>query len=82
MEIGGVTYSHIINPYTGNAINNYDAVLVVGDCGYLIDVLSTSMMFNTLDEIKAIEESLSVKTILIKNNKVVYSHPELEIKHR
>ena len=82
VEIGGVTYSHIINPYTGNAINNYDAVLVVGDCGYLTDVLSTSMMFNTLDEIKAIEESLSVKTILIKNNKVIYSHPELEIKHR
>ena len=79
VKIDGVTYSHIINPYTGSAINNYDAVIVINDSGYLGDALSTSMMMNTLEEIKELEFSLSLQTIVIKDGNVLYHHPDLKI---
>ena len=79
VTIDGVTYSHIINPIGGSAINNNDAVIVVSSKGYLGDALSTSMMMNTVDEIKEIEASQNVKCIVIKNKKVVYQNEGLEI---
>ena len=81
VTIDGVTYSHIINPIGGSAINNNDAVIVVSSKGYLGDALSTSMMMNTVDEIKEIEASQNVKCIVIKNKKVIYQNEGLEIYH-
>lgn len=81
VKINDVTYSHIINPVTGNAINNYDAVIVISDKGYLGDALSTSMMMNSVDEIKEIEEIQNVKTIVIKDKKIVYSNKDIEVKY-
>ena len=80
--IDGVTYSHIINPYTGSAINNYDAVIVVSKTGTLGDVLSTSMVFNTVDEIKEIENELDVQTLVIKDHQVVYQNDAIEFGNR
>ena len=80
--IDGVTYSHIINPLTGNAINNYDAVIVISTKGYYGDALSTSMMMNTIDEIKDIEQEHNVKTIVIKDKKIIYKHSEVEVYYR
>ena len=84
-EIQGVIiddtmYSHIINPKTGSAIMENDAVIVITDTrlGYLGDALSTSLMMNTLEEIKEIEKELDAKTIVVKNNQIVYSHPDIE----
>ena len=84
-EIQGVIiddnmYSHIINPKTGSAIMENDAVIVITDTrlGYLGDALSTSMMMNTVEEIKEIEKELDAKTIVVKNNQIVYSHPDIE----
>ena len=82
VTIDGVTYSHIINPVTGSAINENDAVIVVSDSGYLGDALSTSMMMNTVEEIQQIEEQLNVKTIVIKNGKKIYSHKDLRVYSR
>ncbi|MBR0294318.1 MAG: FAD:protein FMN transferase [Bacilli bacterium] len=81
VKINDVTYSHIINPVTGSAINNYDAVIVISDKGYLGDALSTSMMMNSVDEIKEIEEIQNVKTIVIKDKKIVYSNKDIEVKY-
>ena len=78
----GPTYSHIINPVTGSAINKHDAVIVVSSKGYIGDVLSTSMMNNEIDEIKAIEASQNVKCIVIDNKEVTYINIELEVLHR
>ena len=77
--IDGKVYSHIVNPYTGsvNAVN--DAVIVVSDKGYIGDALSTSMMMNTLDEIKVIEQNQKVKTIVIRDNKIIYKNEGIEI---
>ena len=77
--IGGVKYSHIINPFNGSAINNYDEVVVVSESGWIGDVLSTSMMMNTIDEIKAIETAQNVKTIVIKDHQLVYCNQDLKV---
>lgn len=82
VKIGDTVYSHIINPLDGSAINNYDAVIVISDSGYYGDALSTSLMMNTIEEIKDIEEEHGVKTIVIKNKNVVYNHPDVEVLKR
>ena len=79
VTIDGVTYSHIINPTNGSAINLNDSVIVVSDSGYLGDALSTSMMMNTIEEIQEIENTTGVKTIVIRNGRKVYSHQDLKI---
>ena len=77
--IEGVKYSHIINPITGNAVNNYDSIIVVSEDGYLGDALSTSMMFNTIEEIKAIEQTQNVKVIVIKDHQLLYRNEDLQV---
>lgn len=81
VEIDGVIYSHIINPLNGSAINLHDAVIVVGDKGYQGDALSTSLVNASIDEIKDIENSLNVKTIVIDDDSIVYKNESLEVKY-
>lgn len=78
----GPTYSHIINPINGSAINKHDAVIVISSKGYIGDVLSTSMMNNEIDEIKAIENAQNVKCIVIDNKAISYINSDLEVLHR
>ena len=77
--IDNVTYSHIVNPINGSAINENDAVIVLSNSGYIGDALSTSMMLNTVDEIKELENKYEVKTIVIKDKKIIYHHPDVEV---
>lgn len=79
VTIDGVTYSHIVNPLTGSTIMNYDSVIVVSEYGYYGDAISTSMMMNTIDEIKANEQEYNVKTVVIKDNKIVYQNEGLKV---
>lgn len=81
VKIGDITYSHIVNPVNGMAINENDAVIVVSSSGALGDALSTSMMMNTVDEIKAIETAQDVKCVVVKNKTVVYCNEGLELYH-
>ena len=81
VTIDGVTYSHIINPKTGSAINVNDGVIVISSNGAFGDAFSTSLMNNTVEEIKEIEEINDIKTIVIKDNKIVYSHKDIEVKY-
>ena len=79
VTIDGVAYSHIVNPITGSAIMNYDSVVVVSEYGYYGDALSTSMMMNTIDEIKDIEQEHNVQVIVIKDKKIVYQNEGLKV---
>ena len=79
VTIDGVTYSHIVNPVTGSTIMNYDSVIVVSEYGYYGDALSTSMMMNTIDEIKEIEQEHNVKTVVIKDKKIIYQNEEIKV---
>ena len=78
----GPTYSHIINPIIGSAINTQDAVIVISSNASKGDALSTSLMMNTVEEIKAIEASQEIKCIVIKNKEVIYCNSSLEVLHR
>ena len=79
VTINGVTYSHIINPQNGSAINVNDGVIVISENGAYGDAMSTSLMNNTIDEIKEIEKEFDIKTIVIKKNQVAYSNSSLEV---
>ena len=82
VTINGITYSHIINPVNGSAVNENDAVIVISDKGYYGDAISTSMMMNTVEEIKEIEKEHNIKTIVVKNKQIAYCHEEIEVYHR
>lgn len=79
VKIDELMYSHIVNPYTGSAINNYDTVIVVSNSGYLGDALSTSFMLSSIDEIKQMEQSKGVKALVIKDKNIVYRNDSLEV---
>ena len=79
VKIGDVTYSHIVNPVTGSAINNYDAVVVISTNGTLGDAFSTSFMLSSLDEIKEAEAKYNLQVIAIKDKQVLYKSNSLEL---
>lgn len=79
VEIDGVKYSHIVNPLNGAANHQFDSVIVISKTGYYGDAISTSMMMNTIDEIKEIETKYDVKTIVVKDSKITYQHSSLEV---
>ena len=78
-EIGGINYSHIINPLDGSAINRHDAVIVISDEGYIGDGLSTAMMLCTIDEIKELENKCNVKVIVFENKQIIYQNEDVEV---
>ncbi len=77
--IDGVKYSHIVNPKTGSVVSLHDSVIVLTDSGYYGDALSTSMMMNTIEEIKEIEASHNVKAIVIDDGKISYKNDSIEV---
>ena len=83
VKIGNQMYSHIINPITGSAINNYDQVTVISNDdigkGALGDVLSTALMMSTEEEIKEAEKNFAVKVIAIKDGNIVYKSEGLTL---
>ena len=81
VTIDGVTYSHIIDPLTGSAINPYDAVIVISNKGYFGDAMSTSLMLSTLEEIKDADKEYDIEVIVIKNKEILYKSESLEILH-
>ena len=82
VEINGVIYSHIINPFTGSAINKYDATFVVGNSGALTDALSTSFMMMEIDDIKEMETLYGVSALVYKDNNIVYKNDSLKVEHQ
>ena len=82
VEIEGITYSHIINPVTGSAINKHDAVIVLSQSGYLGDILSTDFVNESLDSIKSLESIFDVKSIVIDNGEIAYKNAEIEVTNK
>ena len=79
VEIDSVKYSHIVNSNTGSTVCLYDAVIVLTETGYFGDALATSMMMNTIDEIKAIEQTYGVKALVIKDEQITYQNESIEV---
>lgn len=83
VEIDGQMYSHIINPYTGEATNFYDEIIVISEegsfNGALGDVLSTSLMLSSLEEIKEAEDYHSVSIIAITGGEIYYKSDSITL---
>lgn len=70
---------HIVNPITGKLADNYDAVIVISNLGYIGDVLSTTFMLCSVDEIKSLESKYQVKSIVIKDNNIIYKNDNIKL---
>ena len=84
VKIGDNTYSHIINPNDGSAINLYDSVIVIAPAegnnnGYKTDALSTSFIMSTIEEIKSFDIYSDISVIVIKDDNIVYKSESLEL---
>ena len=77
--IDGNTYSHIVNPFTGSALAQYDAIIVISDLAYKGDAFATSLMNNTIEEIKEIENNSNIKVIVAKGGEVLYKNESITI---
>lgn len=77
--IDGVTYCHIIDPYSGSATPVNDAVVVITQNGMFGDALSTSMMHCTLEEIKKLETLIYMKILVINDGQITYQSKGLEV---
>ena len=71
-EIEGKTYSHIVDPSTGEAISKYQAVYLVGQDGCALDAYSTAAMVRDLDFGKSLENK-GIKIAYIRDSKVLYA---------
>ena len=81
VTIDGVTYSHIINPLTGSAINQHEAVKVISSSGYLGDALSTVLMLEDNSKMNYYEETFNIKVVVIDNGEVTYKSSGIEVLH-
>ena len=81
--IDGQLYGHIINPVSGDAISNYDEVIVISEAstgyGALGDTLSTSLMMCELEEIKKIEADYGVGIIVIQDSNIYYRSESVKL---
>ena len=82
VELKGNIYSHIINPVSGSAINEHDAVIVLSQSGYLGDILSTNFVNESLDSIKSLESIFDVKSIVIDNGEITYKNEGIEVTNK
>ena len=75
--IDGNTYSHIVNPFTGSALAQYDAIIVISDLAYKGDAFATSLMNNSIEEIKEIENNSNIKVIVAKGGEILYKNESI-----
>lgn len=78
-KINDINYSHIVNPFTGSVIPNYDFVMVINEDPTLTDVLSTSFMSMDLDTIKQFEKQLNIQVLVSNNKEIIYKSNEVEV---
>lgn len=81
VEIDGTMYSHIVNPFTGSVINEYDYTFVVGESGALCDAFATAFMLMPLDMIKKYVKEYDLSVIIYKDTNLVYKTDDIEIKY-
>ena len=77
--VNDITYSHIINPFTGSAISKHETVIVLNEDATLMDVYSTVFMMLETSEITKIANENSFKVIVVDDGKVTYKNSEIEL---
>ncbi|MBO4540761.1 MAG: FAD:protein FMN transferase, partial [Bacilli bacterium] len=73
--IDGVEYSHIVNPFTGDARVDYFGVTLLGQDAAILDVLSTAFILmgveENSDKVSALSEKYGVSYVFYRENEIV-----------
>ena len=73
LNINGNKHTHIINPFSGKNLCNYQTVIIKGniDESAFLDALSTSFMLMDIEEIKQYINNKNLGVILINNDEII-----------
>ncbi len=71
-EIDGVLYHHILSPFTGYPVNNYESVNVICDNSIFTDCYSTAIFVMDLEYAKQFIYENNISAILCSNNEIIY----------
>ena len=73
--VDGVEYSHIVNPFTGDAHVDYFGVTLLGQDAAVLDALSTAFILmgveENLDKVTALSEKYGVSYVFYRENEIV-----------
>ncbi len=73
--VDGVEYSHIVNPFTGDAHVDYFGVTLLGQDAAVLDALSTAFILmgveENLDKVSALSEKYGVSYVFYRENEIV-----------
>lgn len=73
-EIDGRLYSHIVNPFTGEASPDITGVTILGKDAGILDALTTALMWAP-EEVRAkLEKAYDLKAVYYKDKAVVANH--------
>ena len=71
-ENDGVLYHHILSPFTGMPINNFESVNVICDNSMDADVYSTAIFVMDIEEAKKFADDKNIEIILCKDGQIIY----------
>lgn len=78
-EVGGKRYSHIVDPFSGSAEVDVDAVIAFGENAAILDALTTAAYLCGEAKAKEIEKEFNVRFLVIRDEKVIYSSHGIEL---
>jgi thiamine biosynthesis lipoprotein len=81
VTINGVTYSHIINPYTGKSEVASPLVITLGDDPFTLDAYSTAFAIKG-DELGKAKEAEGVQSLFSDGTKITYKTSSLDVKEK
>ncbi len=71
VEIGGKMYSHLINPFTGEASPSITGVTLLGEDAGMLDAFSTALMWMDEESRIALEQKYGIKAVYYKSGEVL-----------
>ena len=71
VEIGGKMYSHLINPFTGEASPSITGVTLVGEDPAMLDAFSTALIWMSEEDRFALEKDYGIQAVYYKDGQVL-----------
>ncbi len=71
VEVGGKMYSHLINPFTGEASPSITGVTLTGEDPAMLDAFSTALMWMDEEDRLALEKEYGIQAVYYKDGEVL-----------